>query len=633
MADAYVHVTLADERAFSIAVTAVRLAADDGARGANLLRASFTDVARQRCTTLTVGDRHLPAILRARLERELASRPPPVRRALDEMLAADRLPYPDLVADDLDGNRMTVRADGAVELRLVLRDAPIVCELVLVPRGTRYDVEGAIEIDGARVAVARGAAAYFEANVPVHERVVIHLDDGSDLYAPIELLAPLATWTSLYTFHEYAVAWRLEIPATRVTVELRATFPDQELVTVTSADPIWRGRCGVTGTVAGRRVTGIAYVQQLARDATATLSEFLGVIPRETSRVIETQLPLPLTAAHVLPLLGEDVSRYVRDVDVGEFQRILIEPIREIIDRRGKAWRSYTAVVCYHALRGDRTRQDIIDFLLGLAEVIHVGSLIVDDVEDSSPTRRGGPAAHVAHGVPIAINAGTFCYFAWQAWFARLELPTAARLQIYEIYFEHMRVAHLGQALDIQGFTRAMSDEIVASGDVELLERQIKNVYLLKTGAPASVFARIGAIVAGGGAPQVRALAELFEVLGISFQILDDVNNLKGFVEDPKQCEDLTQAKVTMPVLEAMRVLDRPARRDLWDRISRCGRAPELVPSIIETLEQAGAFTACRDKAQALLEEAWRAAAPLLEDSVAKLMLRSFCLHIVETLA
>src|SRR6185369_10547572 len=167
-----------------------------------------------------------------------------------------------------------------------------------------------------------------------------------------------------------------------------------------------------------------------------------------------------------------------------------------------------TTVVCYHAVKGDPHRSDIIDVLLALAEVIHVGSLIVDDVEDSSPTRRGGPAAHMAHGVPTAINAGTFCYFAWQAWFARLELPDAVRLQIYEIYFEFMRVAHLGQALDIQGFTRAMAEEIVATGDVTLVERQMKNVYMLKTGAPASVFARIGAIVAGGRPQEVRALAD-----------------------------------------------------------------------------------------------------------------------------
>jgi geranylgeranyl pyrophosphate synthase len=270
--------------------------------------------------------------------------------------------------------------------------------------------------------------------------------------------------------------------------------------------------------------------------------------------------------------------------------------------------------------------------MLFRSEVIHVGSLIVDDVEDASPTRRGGPACHVAHGVPLAINAGSFCYFAWQAWFGRLDIAAAAKLQLYETYFEFMRLAHLGQALDLQGFTRGMIEELVATGDVTLLARQMRSVYLLKTGAPASVFARLGAIVAGGGAAQVRALGELFEALGLAFQIMDDVQNLKGFHGDPKHCEDLAQAKVTMPVIEALRVLELPERRALWARIGRCGQEPGLIPGIVETLDRCGAFAACRAQAHQLLDDAWRAAAPLVEDSIAKLMLRSFCLYVVESL-
>lgn len=615
--EAHVHFTLADGRAFSVSAALIRFDGD-----ATLLRSSLIDVNRRRCATLSIGDARIPALLRARLES--SSHEPVVRRALDEILAAGQLPFPDAIAEP--SHQMRIRGDGAGELRLSYPDTQIACELALSPGA----VTGTLVIAGERHAIAKGVATYARRSGDC-DHWAVHLDDGTTVLvdSPNVRVTPLATWTSRTTFHEYAVAWRLQ--GAELDLELRATFPEQEFVTVT-ADPSWQGRCEVSGTIAGKPVTGVAFAIQRARDATATLSELFAAIPRETSRVIERQLPIPLRQEHVLPLLGDDVSRYVRDVDLGEFQRILLEPIREIIDRHGKAWRSYTAVLCYHALRGDKWREDIIDVLLGLAEVIHVGSLIVDDVEDASPTRRGGPACHIAHGVPIAINAGTFCYFAWQAWFARLDLPAPVRLQIYEIYFEFMRVAHLGQALDIQGFTRAMAEEIVATGDVTLVERQMKNVYMLKTGAPASVFARIGAIVAGGQEAQVRALSNLFEALGISFQIMDDVNNLKGFQGDPKHCEDLAQAKVTMPVLEAMRVLDLAARRDLWDRIGRCGHDPSLVPSIIETLDASGAFTACRDQAHRILEDAWRAADPHLSNSFAKVMLHAFCLHIVESL-
>ena len=88
-----------------------------------------------------------------------------------------------------------------------------------------------------------------------------------------------------------------------------------------------------------------------------------------------------------------------------------------------------------------------------------------------------------------------------------------------------------------------------------------------------------------------------------------------------------------MPVLEAMRVLGERERHELWDRIVRCGNEPALVPSIVDTLDRAGAFTACRDQANGLVEAAWRGVSPLLDDSIAKIMLRAFCFYVVESLA
>lgn len=673
----HAHVTLTDGRALSLSVAVERLSTEAGAQ---VWRASLTDVSRQRCATRVLGEPQVAAILRARLDRDPGAHHPLVRRALHEVLTTGRLPYPDAIAAApaasttdatwaLDDLAWTALPDGGAHLRLAYPDDAIVCDLTLTPRTAaivrndallstwhpRCDVTGTVTLDRARHEIAGGVGTCFETDHTArHDRLTIQLDDGTVLHAARDatgaraivvrpdgtlvehadvVVAPLATWTSLSSFHDFTTAWRVAIPGADVDLAVRATFDNQELVTVTTRDPLWCGRADVTGTIAGATITGVAYVEHLAPGATATLTEFFAAVPRATLGVIHRQLPLPLAPEHVRAMLGgAAVDRYVRDVDLGEFQRILIQPIREILDRQGKAWRSYTAVVCFYALRGDRWRQDVVDVLLGLAEVIHVGSLIVDDVEDVSPTRRGGPSCHVAHGVPIAINAGTFCYFVWQAWFARLDLPAAAKLQIYEIYFEFMRVAHLGQALDLQGVPDGLADDVVATGDVTRLAQQLTSVYLLKTGAPASVFARIGAIVAGGGDAQVRALGELFEAIGIAFQIMDDVQNLKGFVGDAKHGEDLAQAKLTMPVLEAMRVLDLPARQALWADIGRCGREPALVPAIVDTLERSGAFTACRDQAHVLLDDAWRKAAPLLEDSVAKIMLRSFCLYVVECL-
>lgn len=679
--EAQAHVTLADGRAFTLSAAVIRVAADDGGPPARLVWAALTDVARGRCLTAAIGDHRLPGVLRARLARDPAARPATSRRALDEVLATGRLPYPDVTVDaaardaadgELAGTGLTALDDGGHRLRLHLPDHHVAGELLLRPRTAsiaggapalaawcpRCDVTGTLTLDGVTHAIADGAATWFAADgdaaparltVQLADATMIHVwQPGADAphaqaivvgadgatRGPLDAtLAPRAAWTSLATFHEHATAWALRVPAADVALTLRAAVVDQEVVTATTSPPRWRGRCDATGTIAGRTVAGLAFVDHAAPGAATTLPEVFAAVPDATLGVIRRQFPLPLDAAAVRAMLGGTaVDRYLRDVDAADLERLVIAPIRAILDRKGKAWRSYTAVVCFYALRGDRARQDVVDVLLGLAEVIHVGSLIVDDIEDASPSRRGGPACHVAHGVPIAINAGTFCYFAWQAWFARLDVPDAAKLQIYELYFGFMRLAHLGQALDLQGFPRALTEAAVATGDVAPLARQLEHVYLLKTGAPASVFAQIGAIVAGGNAAQVAALGELFEALGIAFQIMDDVQNLKGFHGDAKHGEDLAQAKVTMPVLEALRRLDAPARGDLWARIARCGEDPGLVPGLIATLDGCGAFAACRDQAHARLERAWQQAAAVLEDSIAKIMLRSFCLYVVECL-
>ena len=55
---------------------------------------------------------------------------------------------------------------------------------------------------------------------------------------------------------------------------------------------------------------------------------------------------------------------------------------------------------------------DELTFTLGLTEIVHNGSLMVDDLEDNSLMRRGKPCIHKIYGNDYAVNTGTFMYFA-----------------------------------------------------------------------------------------------------------------------------------------------------------------------------------------------------------------------------
>src|SRR6185503_16205713 len=93
---------------------------------------------------------------------------------------------------------------------------------------------------------------------------------------------------------------------------------------------------------------------------------------------------------------------------------------------------------------------------LALPELLHVGSLIIDDVQDDSDVRRGGPACHKLYGEALAINAGCASYFLAQIPVGMSNLSESLRVNIYETYFEAVRAAHAGQALDIDSLVSLM---------------------------------------------------------------------------------------------------------------------------------------------------------------------------------
>lgn len=51
------------------------------------------------------------------------------------------------------------------------------------------------------------------------------------------------------------------------------------------------------------------------------------------------------------------------------------------------------------------------DWIFRFIDLLHNGSLVIDDIQDHSQLRRGKPAAHILYGVPLSINAANYAYF------------------------------------------------------------------------------------------------------------------------------------------------------------------------------------------------------------------------------
>lgn len=172
-----------------------------------------------------------------------------------------------------------------------------------------------------------------------------------------------------------------------------------------------------------------------------------------------------------------------------------------------------------------------------LVELLHAGSLLIDDVQDAAETRRGAPAAHQLFGTPAAINAGGWLYFFPFALLTQMGLSPSVRLALSERISATVLQCHQGQALDLATRVHDLAPDEVA-GVVEAVSR-------FKTGALLRLSVAIGAVAGGAASATVAALERFGERVGLALQMYDD---LSGFVRDDlahKAAEDLAEARPT----------------------------------------------------------------------------------------
>lgn len=376
------------------------------------------------------------------------------------------------------------------------------------------------------------------------------------------------------------------------------------------------------GTLGGQPLTGRGFVERSGYLAFDNLDNFFRAVSEEVCKSVAKLLPYDPTYDQMRDLVASEArDHYMEGVDLAEFVKIGVAPVREIADRGGKGWRSYAALACCDVVGGDS--RDYVHWL-AMPELMHVGSLIVDDVQDRSTVRRGGPACHIIHGEALAINAGTSCYFMGQHLLQGTHVSNVQKLKLYDLYFEALRAGHAGQAADIKGLAGYMPHAI-ETGDTRELMSRVLAIHRLKTAAPAGALARMGAIVGGGSDAQIEGLGRYFESLGLAFQMVDDVLNLRGFAGDLKMHgEDLAHGKVTLPVVNTLGKLDLGERTWLWEAIQAKPQEQAAIDVIIALIERVGGLEQTAKQAADLVEGAWQTIDPLLEPSIVKLMLRAF---------
>jgi geranylgeranyl pyrophosphate synthase len=202
----------------------------------------------------------------------------------------------------------------------------------------------------------------------------------------------------------------------------------------------------------------------------------------------------------------------------------------------GKRFRA-TLLERAYAFAGGRCEAPAL--IIDAVELLHAGSLVIDDFEDDSLTRRGQPALHQVIGPARAVNAGNWMYFrALELAAAALDDPTRSAALVGRC-ITVARQCHEGQAIDL------------ATRIDEVTPRQAQVTALAisrwKTGRLASLAAWCGAHAAAGDPQTLQAVAAFGCRVGICLQMKNDLDELCELIEGSDRCDDLRNRRVTWP--------------------------------------------------------------------------------------
>jgi len=231
-------------------------------------------------------------------------------------------------------------------------------------------------------------------------------------------------------------------------------------------------------------------------------------------------------------LLGRDAAALAPQI----WSRALAGPVRDFVARPGKALRAELLERSYALAGGDGVCPELGS---AIVEIIHAGSLIVDDIEDGSGSRRGGAALHRVHGLPVALNAGNWMYFWALGLIEQLGLPAERELLAHQLAHRTLISCHQGQALDLTANVCDLRQQELAA--VVLATAQ------LKTGALMGFSAALGALLANAPRSAIEELAAFGRDIGVALQMLDDIGGLSSEKRCHKGHEDLLGARPTWP--------------------------------------------------------------------------------------
>ena len=285
--------------------------------------------------------------------------------------------------------------------------------------------------------------------------------------------------------------------------------------------------------------------------------------------------------------------------------------VRYIMRQRGKRVRPALVFLAAGACGGVNQRSFI---GAAMVELLHTATLVHDDVVDQADERRGVASINAVWKNKVAVLVGD--YF----------LSRGLMIAVNNGEFDYLRVTSdavrrmsEGELLQIQKSRQKAIDE-------ETYFRIISD----KTASLISTCCAIGAISATDREDIRTALTQFGELVGLAFQIRDDVLDYtsRTFILGKPVGNDIREGKVTLPLLYAMQRAEKSEAKAILGIVKSKRAHKKDVGRVVDFAQRTGGIDAAQEKANDLQRQAVEALAPLA-DSAYKSALVDFANFVV----
>ncbi len=241
--------------------------------------------------------------------------------------------------------------------------------------------------------------------------------------------------------------------------------------------------------------------------------------------------------------------------EIGQLEPAVSDVVRYAVLSPGKRVRPLLLMAAYRASGGEDP--DIADLALSV-ELVHAYSLVHDDLPcmDDDVLRRGRSTVHVRFDVPQAVLAGA----ALMPLAARAILRAGSHLRLDSETVERL-VHTLAVASGASGMVGGQLLDLRAEGRSVTME-ELERIHSGKTGRLIAASTLMGGIAAGATRENLEALQRFGFDLGLAFQAVDDILDLRGTSGElgKESGRDRVLGKATYPSLFGVEEAEKISR-------------------------------------------------------------------------